>query len=235
MTIDRDPDQYKTDFTKALRWVPGFTSRNGDEGPIIRGQDIIVFGGLEGRADQAFSQIHHLFSAADNSNDGNIYLFTAENILFRLRPGVNKINTPVAPKQLGENVGIIPIGKKAIISTQGLEWDVTDWPIEFGVQMSTSNHIKSDSVSVTSTEPVLFTVEIAQDLANGPLAERLRLRSGDPTQDSRRLEATRSEITSLKEDTFRLHQRVDHALATVHDMADNLNLHADEQDTILGD
>ena len=82
--------------------------------------------------------------------------------MFLLEKGQNKIHAPVGSAQFTENVGIIPIGRPSIITTHGLEWDVTDWSTEFGTQMSTSNHIKAEIVEVDTSERVLFTLEIAK-------------------------------------------------------------------------
>lgn len=125
--------------------------------------DVVVLGGLGGRADQAFSQIHHLYLASEDiSLDlGDIYLVTPKSIIFVLHKGMNTIRTPVSPGFLTENVGIIPTGRPSVISTKGLEWDVEDWATEFGTQISTSNHIKANIVRVKTSERVLFTVELA--------------------------------------------------------------------------
>lgn len=119
---------------------------------------------MGGRADQAFSLCQALYTSLFSKTEfqADIYLLTPESIIFLLHKGLNKIITPVTPSLLGENVGIIPLGKSSVITTHGLEWDVTDWPTEFGVQVSTSNHIKGNAVEVKTTERVLFTVEIAQ-------------------------------------------------------------------------
>ena len=71
------------------------------------------------------------------------------------------IRTPLGPGLLGENVGIIPVARPAVITTRGLEWDVEGWATEFGVQVSTSNHVRGGVVEVETTERVLFTVELA--------------------------------------------------------------------------
>lgn len=166
--------------------------------------DVLVLGGLGGRVDQAFSQIHHLYSVAlhnshqpssspsasihphepkENKTRSHIHLFliSEESISFILLPGLNRILTsgtysshtmkPSKAKEegleqdqefyLSENVGIIPLTGPATITTIGLEWDVTDWKTEIGGQISTSNHIRADEVNVTTTRPVLFTVEFA--------------------------------------------------------------------------
>jgi len=158
--VHHDPDQYSTDFTKCLRFLSEKHSQTIDS---TKRRATIVFGGLGGRADQAFAQLHQLYSASQDESlsCGDIYLFSTEAVMFLLHTGENVIETLVSPDALGENVGIIPVGKPAVISTHGLEWDVVDWPTEFGTQVSTSNHIRSNFVVVTTNERVLFTVELA--------------------------------------------------------------------------
>ena len=143
-----------------------------DNGPKSGSQeeylDIAIFGGLGGRADQAFSQLHHLYVSAHEGptvSKGDLYLITPESIVFLLEEGLNKIQTPLDTGFFKENVGIIPVAKPSVITTRGLEWDVTDWPTEFGVQISTSNHIKSDIIEVETTERVLFTLELDLSMA----------------------------------------------------------------------
>ncbi|MCJ1485815.1 hypothetical protein MMC06_005990 [Schaereria dolodes] len=157
--IEKDPDQYSTDFTKCLKQI---TRVMRDTKPAVL--DVAVFGGLGGRGDQAFSLIHRLYIANNDPELSNtdIYLITPESILVLLREGFNRIYTPVNQKLLGENVGIIPIGKPSIITTRGLEWDVREWPTEFGGQISTSNHIRSACIEIDTTERVLLTVELGQ-------------------------------------------------------------------------
>ena len=123
----------------------------------------IAFGSLGGRMDQAFAQIHQLYMAASNEefNSGDLFLFTPAGVAFVLEEGENVINTPVGPDAFSENIGIIPISRPAVIGTKGFEWDVQDWHTSFETKMSTSNHIKADQVTVTTTERVLFTLEFA--------------------------------------------------------------------------
>ncbi|MCJ1245737.1 hypothetical protein MMC30_002941 [Trapelia coarctata] len=174
--VVKDSDQYATDFTKSLRLITTqkkYLLKEYNEVkhvyrsalPPADNLDVFVFGGLGGRADQAFSELHHLYLAHEDEHIlvGDIYLVTPESIIFLLHKGTNLIHTPVGPKQLGESVGIIPMGRPSIITTKGLEWDVKDWHTEIGGQISTSNHIRAKKVIVTTTEPVLFTVELAQD------------------------------------------------------------------------
>ena len=172
-----DTDQYSTDMTKCLRFIRKEARTSTDfegeiSGPSSGSQkeqlDIAIFGGLGGRADQAFSQLHHLYVYAHEGptvSKGDLYLITPESIVFLLEKGLNKIHTPLDTGFFKENLGIIPVAKPSVITTRGLEWDVTDWPTEFGFQISTSNHIKSDIVEVETTERVLFTLELDLSMA----------------------------------------------------------------------
>lgn len=123
----------------------------------------IVFGGLGGRADQAFAQIHQLYMAALKPalDCGDVYLFTPSSVIFILEEGENVIKTPLSCGALDESVGIIPILGPAKITTKGLEWDVEDWHTSFEAEMSTSNHIKADQIMVKASHRVLFTLHLA--------------------------------------------------------------------------
>jgi thiamine pyrophosphokinase len=164
--VVRDADQESTDFMKCLRLV----SRRADE--IARGSartpDVVALGGLGGRVDQGLSQLHHLYVASSDASlhIGRIVLLTHKCITFLLQRGLNRIYTPPG-RGLAENVGILPIGRSAVISTRGLEWDVQDWRTEFGGQISTSNHIKSDVVEVQTSEQVVFTIELEVSSGSG--------------------------------------------------------------------
>ncbi|EFE35821.1 thiamine pyrophosphokinase Thi80, putative [Trichophyton benhamiae CBS 112371] len=204
--IIENPDQYSTDFMKCLSYladncsdIVNTTCQHSDNGSgshsnsSSKALDVVIFGGLGGRVDQGFAQIHHLFCTTTSASEqirrpnGELYLISEESISFFLRPGNNVIQTfggsyfgeekeagsGLSGRQtnnadqqayFSENIGIIPIGGPSIISTQGLEWDVSDWKTEFGGNLSTSNHIRADLVKVETSAPVLFTVELAPSL-----------------------------------------------------------------------
>lgn len=148
-----------------------------DDDDDVNRLDILILGGLGGRVDQAFSQIHHLYQMtreySSAQSAGNLYLVSEESLTFILQPGRNVIHTPgvgrgqpqhnesTGEDLLEENVGIIPLSGPARITTKGFEWDVEDWHTEIGGQISTSNHIRDDLVEVQTDVPVLFTVELA--------------------------------------------------------------------------
>lgn len=167
-----DGDQYSTDFTKCLKHIRKLAEglSNGDSG--VNGasakMDIMAFGGLGGRVDQAFSVLHHLFAAVRHPDwlQGSISLVGRESLSVILDKGRSRIicgpRDPVEERLFDENVGIIPVLGKAVILTKGLEWDVEDWETEIGGQVSTSNHLKKEEIEIDTSERVLFTLEFAE-------------------------------------------------------------------------
>ncbi|KAK1143916.1 thiamine pyrophosphokinase [Aspergillus melleus] len=120
VSVIEDRDQYSTDFTKCLNYLrshaheivargPGTTTSTGiaSSSPAL---NTLILGGLGGRVDQAFSQIHHLYTMTqemqhqqgqrpaqkdhENQEEGNLYLISEESVTFILRPGKNVIRTP---------------------------------------------------------------------------------------------------------------------------------------------
>ena len=171
VTIVRDLDQYSTDFTKCLKWLRQHATKAHDaEGRL----DVVALGGLGGRVDQGFSQIHHLYMATNEKEllVGEIYLLSEQSLSFVLEKGLNKIE--LSQQTFAQNVGIIPITGPARISTKGLEWDVQDWKTEFGGEMSTSNHLKSEMVEIETTTRVLFTVELVSQLVVADVPKKIQ-------------------------------------------------------------
>lgn len=215
--ILHDPDQYSTDFAKCMRFLRAHahaivarenpvlsdnhdlymtSRRSGQKNKSKKKLDVVVLGGLGGRVDQGFSQIHHLYLAhaqrreissasAEGEEDvfGELYLLSEESLSWILSPGKHIIHTPlthrldISPAEedeksvFAENVGIIPLAGPTFISLTGFEWDVTHWRTEIGGHLSTSNHIRAPRLEVevdTAVDtPVLFTVELAARLKKG--------------------------------------------------------------------
>lgn len=148
--VVHNPDQYSTDFMKAVKLVESASESSSEV------YDILAFGALGGRVDQEFHSIHFLYLAFERNQ--TVFLISDESITFLLDRGTTTIKTPRSI--LGETCGIIPVGTNATISTKGLKWDVKEWPTKFGGQMSTSNHLACDEIEITSNEKVVFTVEL---------------------------------------------------------------------------
>lgn len=156
--VVKNPDQYSTDFSKALIWIRE-TAREQMNNEVL---DVVVLGGLGGRVDQGFAQVHHLYLASNDEGllKGRIYLLSEQSLSFILEDGINTIL--IEPGYFEENAGIIPVLGPMTISLSGFEWDVTNWPTDFTGNMSTSNHIRSDKLEISfKGKRPLFTVELA--------------------------------------------------------------------------
>ncbi len=136
--------------------------------------DVICFGGLGGRVDQGLSQLHQLYTlqGADYSS-GRLFLISPEAISFILKSGVHRIKirdstygNDTGRIGLGKHIGIIPLREPSVITTKGLEWDVTDWVTMFGGQMSTSNAVREDWALIKTTKDVLFTIHLVVSNTN---------------------------------------------------------------------
>ncbi|CAK7204691.1 thiamine pyrophosphokinase [Sporothrix eucalyptigena] len=172
--VIHDSDQYSTDFTKSVKLVRD----------RVPGVDIVALGGLGGRVDQGVSQLHHLylfdeprrelFSGAyrldwsdDKGPHGRTFLLTSDSLTFLLLPGKHHIHVR---EKLGDeevfekHIGILPMQGPSVITTKGLEWDITGWPTEFGGQMSTSNHVLPETqvVEVQTNRAVVFTIALKE-------------------------------------------------------------------------
>ncbi|KAK4129863.1 thiamine pyrophosphokinase [Trichocladium antarcticum] len=157
--VIQDPDQYSTDFGKAVHHI-----RQTHSGRPV---DMLAIGGLGGRVDQGLSQIHHLYLLQPGPRyaDGRLYLYSAESLTFLLKPGRHRIRVrgdDGGEDVFGKHVGILPVGRPCRITTRGLEWDVTDWETGFGGNVSTSNHVRPETrvVEVETTEDVVFTIAL---------------------------------------------------------------------------
>lgn len=149
--ISLDPDQYSTDFQKAIK-------KTVEQKPTI--QNVLVLGSVSGRVDQGIGLLHEMYREQKvNHPELSFWLFSEASISVVLRPGITTLHTPLKGGLVTRNVGILPLYGKASISIKGFEWDVVDWPTEMGGQVSTSNHIVSDEVTITTDVSLLFTIE----------------------------------------------------------------------------
>lgn len=136
VTVLQDPDQYSTDFTKCLTYLNAHAAeiiaspRQRKDNPEKQDSkslernlattsqpnqsllEIVILGGLGGRVDQAFSQVHHLYMMTQKqrtmredisklsrpeekrATGGSLYLVSEESITFIIQKGKNTIHTP---------------------------------------------------------------------------------------------------------------------------------------------
>lgn len=118
--------------------------------------------------DQGIGLLGELYREAHRSQSNTrLWMVSESNVSWLLPPGNNVLLgfdvtlSDDKRKIFAPHVGILPLYGPSVITTKGLEWDVTDWETKMGANVSTSNHIIGNEVSVRTSEWVLFTVELA--------------------------------------------------------------------------
>ena len=166
--IVKDEDQYSTDFGKSLDHLRSVLSSNSIFESRPANLEIIVLGSISGRVDQGIGLLGELYREAHRSQSNTrLWMVSESNVSWLLPPGNNILLgfdvtlSDDKMKIFAPHVGILPLYGPSVITTKGLEWDVTDWETKMGANVSTSNHIIGNEVSVRTSEWVLFTVELA--------------------------------------------------------------------------
>ncbi|RKP27436.1 thiamine pyrophosphokinase, vitamin B1-binding domain-containing protein, partial [Syncephalis pseudoplumigaleata] len=152
-------DQDTTDFEKCIarlaRWEQ--EEQNRDSHTCSAPMPIIATGGLSGRFDQTMSSIHVLYQALEQQRQ--IYLIAEESAVFLLEKGDHTIH--VDPAVEGPTCGLLPIGHSRIrVTTRGLRWNLVDADTSFGSLLSTSNALDDTVVHVSTSDPIVWTVEL---------------------------------------------------------------------------
>ncbi|KAF2092803.1 thiamine pyrophosphokinase-like protein 1 [Rhizodiscina lignyota] len=161
--VSKDPDQYSTDFGKAMRLLL-------DQRVAGQLTDVLILGSISGRVDQGLGLLHEMYREFTRHPEIRLWLYSERNLSFVLPSTTNYINLSNSWGLITGTIGILPIFGPATITTIGLEWDVENWETSMGGQVSTSNHIIAPTlVSVKTSTPVLFTMElkVSKEDANG--------------------------------------------------------------------
>lgn len=172
--VERDRCQDTNDLDKCLQTIlAGFNAGN-DEAADKR-TNVYIYGAFGGRFDQEMASFQALYRWAD-AFSYRLVLYTDETCAFLLPAGeVNEVKlaniieadankSDENNRSMGEGVtcGLIPIGCRCdSVTTTGLKWNLDgDVPLEFGGLVSTSNRIVQDTVTVQSSQPLVFTTEM---------------------------------------------------------------------------
>jgi len=182
VSVTQDPDQYSTDFAKALKQIRAYGLKEESNKPLSSQTNasstnarevhnstkpfgivssVLIFGSISGRVDQGIGLLHEIGRESERYPSVALYLISESSVTFLLPPDVeNIIQIKLSEGVFSPNIGILPVYGKSFITTKGLEWDVKDWETEMGGMVSTSNHVFEDEVHVRTTVRVLFTVEL---------------------------------------------------------------------------
>ncbi|KAK2460877.1 hypothetical protein APHAL10511_007347 [Amanita phalloides] len=158
--VVQDDDQYSTDLMKC---IASLQEREKEEGLEY---EVIVLGGLTGRLDQTVHTLSYLHKLRKIRQ--KVYAITDDSVAWVLDSGEHTIK--IDHGSLGKTCGLLPIGVGGtVLSTSGLEWNLTDSESSFDGLISTSNHlVPGKNVWIKTTKPIWWTVELRkQDKIDG--------------------------------------------------------------------
>ncbi|KIP05021.1 hypothetical protein PHLGIDRAFT_25280 [Phlebiopsis gigantea 11061_1 CR5-6] len=153
VTIAQDHDQYSTDLMKCVQALIEKEQAEGCQ------YDIILLGGLSGRLDQTIHTLSYLYKLRKTRK--RVFTVTEENVAWILDSGEHKIHVNQA--YLGITCGLLPVGiDSTVLTTTGLEWNLSDTDSCFDGMVSTSNHLVpgENVVTVKTSKPIIWTVEL---------------------------------------------------------------------------
>jgi thiamine pyrophosphokinase len=164
-SVVRDPDQDCNDLDKALMAVSKHkNSKSGNGSGIGR---VLVYGAFGGRFDQEMGCIQALYKWSHKFNHC-MWLYDDLTVCWLLPADrMNHIQLPrfdsTILNSLGEGptCGLIPVGGAVdSVTTTGFKWDLHQDATAFGGLVSTSNRVMAETVTVTSSHPLVFTAEV---------------------------------------------------------------------------
>ncbi|KAK1837556.1 thiamine pyrophosphokinase 1 [Colletotrichum chrysophilum] len=149
-------DQNTYDIDKVVSWLRSAYSQN---------FDIVLYGGIGGRVDHGLRQIHYLFFLQPefDYSTGKIFLASQDSLTFLMKPGRHVVSMRRdIGGCLGDTIGLIPVASESIVSTKGLEKDVSEVKIGFHGSIMSSCRIlqEQQELEVLTTEQILFTVSL---------------------------------------------------------------------------
>lgn len=149
--ISKDEDQDSNDFDKSLCQLQKLGNR-GD-------MPTVVIGGFGGRLDQTLGNLNSLYLQAEQQR--NVWWLEAHNGALLLSKGKHRIDIDATRE--GPTIGLIPVGRPVeSVTTEGLKWNLHDQTLAFGTNglVSTSNRVMQSSIYITTSHPLLWTIEI---------------------------------------------------------------------------
>ena len=163
--IEKDEDQDTNDLDKAVGFVHQHVITKSSQR-----QTVYAYGAFGGRFDQEMGAIQALFKWRKKLAN-RFWLYDDCNCAFLLSDSeTNVVKLPCFGEDFNETddtigegpvCGLIPIGCQCDrVRTTGLKWNLDNHPLSFGDLVSTSNYIIEDTVSVQTSQPLVFTAEI---------------------------------------------------------------------------
>ncbi|KAJ4847439.1 cAMP-dependent protein kinase subunit [Turnera subulata] len=153
--VDESHDQDTTDLNKCVAFIRDY-SKDLDKSNLC----ILVAGALGGRFDHEAGNINVLYRFPDTR-----IILLSDDCLLYLLPSTHQHEIYIQSSVEGPHCGLIPLGMpSASTTTTGLQWDLTsDTEMRFGGLVSTSNLVKGEKVTVSSSTDLLWTISIKGD------------------------------------------------------------------------
>ncbi|KAF8322593.1 thiamine pyrophosphokinase [Clavulina sp. PMI_390] len=153
VTIIQDKDEYSTDLMKCISLLSEKEEASGLK------YNVLLLGGLGGRLDQSIHSLSYLLK--QRTIRPNMMAVSEDSVAWVLDSGEHILHVDLS--LLGPTCGLLPVGvSKTRLTTEGLEWNLTDHESSMEGLLSTSNHVIDDVVKISTTEPIVWTVAVKQ-------------------------------------------------------------------------
>ncbi|KAK9755035.1 thiamine pyrophosphokinase, catalytic domain [Popillia japonica] len=155
-TVIVTEDQMETDYTKALKELQKYIKYHNMQITCV-----ITLSEDSGRFDQIIGNVNSLFKAANFLPNVDIFFLTKESLSWLLWTGSHKILVPTTALEYSKWCSLIPFGSKAIVTTTGLKWDMSNSLLAYGQLISTSNAFSnSPEITVTTDSPLVWSMGV---------------------------------------------------------------------------
>ncbi|SCQ16230.1 thiamine pyrophosphokinase, putative [Plasmodium ovale] len=140
--FEKCSNQEDTDLDKCIDKIKRYI-KNDDK--------VLILGATGNRFDHTCANISSLYK---NVSVSSLYLIGENNFIFLLRKGYHVINTD--SHVFEKNCGILPIGGKCKIKTEGLKYDLNYEYLSFDKRISSSNEIIQQCIKVENDSPIVW-------------------------------------------------------------------------------
>ena len=152
--IHRVEDQDSNDLSKALAHVGRRWDAAGVSDGVVR-----VAGAFGDRFDHELAAVDALYRFGAQRPKARCVLHGDSTAAILLGAGAHEIR--VRRDVEGPHCGLIPVGGAVRrVTTTGLTWNLSGQRLAFGELVSSSNLLQDDLVSIETSDPVLWTVEV---------------------------------------------------------------------------
>ncbi len=143
--IIKNPDQNTNDLEKCLEFIRDSLGLS----------SVLVVGGLGGRFDHELATLSSFY----NYSTLQIFYFNNRSVITSLYGGSYEIRTG----SIWSHCGFGPLQGAAIVSTSGFAYNVQEEVMSLGGLMSTSNQFKEQTATISTTNTLIFSIELAFD------------------------------------------------------------------------